>query len=100
MLHKTSRMRGYHIEATDGSIGHVDNFLVDESSWAVRYLVVDTTNWIGGRWVLVSSSAIRSVDSVEQKIHVALSRDEIKNSPSVEEANIALVETLPTVWLM
>lgn len=49
VLHKTSRMRGYHIEATDGTIGHVDNFLIDEFSWAVRYLVVDTSNWIGGR---------------------------------------------------
>ena len=58
MLHKTSRMRGYHIQATDGTIGHVDNFLVDESSWVVRYLVVDTSNWIGGRWVLVWTSAI------------------------------------------
>ena len=42
-------MRGCHIEATDGTIGHVDNFLIDEFSWAVRYLVVDTSNWIGGR---------------------------------------------------
>src|SRR5688572_23669494 len=100
MLHKTSRMRGYHIEATDGTIGHVDNFLVDESTWIVRYLVVDTSNWIGGRWVLVSSSAIGRIDSVEQKIHVSLSRDEIQNSPSIEEANIELVETLPTVWIM
>ena len=49
MLHKTSRMRGYHIEATDGTIDHVDNSLIDEFSWAVRYLVVDTSNWIGGR---------------------------------------------------
>lgn len=48
----------------------------------------------------MSSSAIGSVDSVEQKIHVTLSREEIQNSPAVEEANIALVETLPTVWIL
>src|SRR5437867_6756168 len=44
MLHKTTYMRGFHIEATDGGIGHVDDFLVDEN-WIVRYLVVDTSNW-------------------------------------------------------
>jgi len=42
MLHKTSKMAGFHLHARDGEIGHVDDFLVDEKSWQVRYLVVDT----------------------------------------------------------
>lgn len=100
MLHKTSRMRGFHIHASDGVIGHVDDFLIDEAGWAVRYLVVDTSNWIGGRSVLISAAAITSVDSVKQEIHVGLSREEIKDGPSVEAADIPLVETLPTVWIM
>ena len=42
MLHKAQKMVGYHIVARDGEIGHVDELLFDEASWAVRYLVVDT----------------------------------------------------------
>ena len=57
MLHKTSRLKGFHIHATDGEIGHVDDFLVD-STWKVAYLVVDTSNSIGGKSVLLSPTAI------------------------------------------
>jgi len=97
MLHKTSYMRGFHIQATDGGVGHVDDFLVDES-WTVRYLVVDTSNWPGGNSVLVPFTAIVKVNSPDKKILLNLSRDEVKALPSVETANIALIETLgPTI---
>ena len=99
MLHKTSYMRGFHMLATDGAIGHVDDFLVDEKL-ALCYLVVDTSNWIGGRSVLVSVSAIEKIDSPEKKIHLRLTRDQIENSPSVEMANIEWNETLPTIFIM
>lgn len=99
MLHKTSYMQGFHIVATDGEIGHVDDFLVDEG-WTVRYLVVDTSNWLGGKSVLISTSALEKVDSPEKRIRVKLSRDEIEHSPSVDTAQIELVETLPPVVIM
>jgi hypothetical protein len=100
VLHKTGKMLGYHLVATDGEIGHVDDFLIEESSWNVRYLVVDTSNWIGGRSVLVSTGVIDVVDSVKQRITVRLTREQIQKSPSVDTADIALVETLPTIWIM
>jgi|SRR6266850_5132841 len=100
MLHKTSKMRGFHIVATDGEIGHVDDFLIDERTWTVRYLVVDTSNWIGGRSVLISPATLTSVDSVHRKIQVALTREVIKRSPSIEAADIDPVEALPTVWII
>ena len=97
MLHKTSYMRGFHIQATDGGIGHVDEFLVDES-WNVRYLVVDTSNWIGGKSVLVPSSAVEKVDSPHKKIFIKLTREQVKTCADVETADIALIETLgPTI---
>jgi hypothetical protein len=49
VLHKLSKVHGFHVHALDGEIGHVDDFLLDESTWALRYLIVDTTNWIGGK---------------------------------------------------
>ena len=97
MLHKTSYMKGFHIQATDGGIGHVDDFLVDES-WTVRYLVVDTSNWPGGKSVLISFADVDKVKSPEKKIYLKLTREQVANSPSVDTANIALIETLgPTI---
>ena len=100
MLHKTTKLRGFHLQASDGSIGHVDDLLIDENGWQVRYLVVDTSNWIGGKSVLVSPSVVKNVDAPEQTITVALTREQIRQSPSVESADIALIETLPTIWIL
>jgi PRC-barrel domain len=94
MLHKTSKVSGYHIHATDGVIGHVDDFLFDEG-WRVAYLVVDTSNWLGGKSVIVSTDLVTSVDSPAKQIHVRVTRKEIEHGPSVETADIELIETLP-----
>jgi len=72
----------------------VDDFLVDES-WAVRYLVVDTSNWVGGKSVLISPTTVVKVDSPNKEIRVRLTRDEIKHSPALDTADIELIETLP-----
>lgn len=99
MLHKTSKLLGYHIFATDGEIGHVDDFLVDERL-GTRYMVVDTSNWIGGKSILVSPSAVVRVDSPNQQIYVSLTRGQIEHSPSLDSANIELIETLPPVVII
>lgn len=99
MLHKATYLLGFHMLATDGEIGHVDDFLLDEKL-ALRYLVVDTSNWIGGKSVLVSAPAIEKIDSPEKNIHLKLTRDQIQNSPSVEAANIELIETLPSLVII
>jgi hypothetical protein len=93
-------MRGFSIHAIDGIVGHVDEFLVDADDWQVRYLVVDTGKWIGGRSVLISSTVVEAVDSPNETIRVRLTRDQIERSPSVDTAEIELVETLPSVWIL
>ena len=100
MLHKFSKVRGFHIHAIDGEIGHVDDFLVDETTWALRYLVVDTSNWIGGKRVLVSPQVVAGLDSERERIEVSMTRDQIEHSKSIDTADIALDETLPTIWIM
>jgi hypothetical protein len=100
VLHKSNGVRGYHILATDGEIGHVDDLLFDESTWTLRYLVVDTSNWIGGRLVLISVASIDRIDSPDKKIYVTLSRDAISRGPSVETADIDPAETVPALWIM
>ena len=99
MLHKTSKLQGFHLHATDGEIGHIDDFLIDPD-WKVAYIVVDTSNWVGGKSVLVSPSAISKVDAEGQQIHVRLTRQQIQESPSVDTADIELIETLPPVLIL
>jgi len=99
MLHKTQKVIGYHIHATNGEIGHVDDLLFDEAGWGIKYLVVDTSNWIGGRSVLIASSMVEKLDSPGQLIYVKMTREQIEQGPSVDSAQIELIETLPAVWL-
>jgi hypothetical protein len=72
---------GYHLEATDGTIGHIEEFLVDERSWQIRYLVIDTRNWLPGRKVVVAPAWIESTDWVRRRLVVNLTRHAIKHSP-------------------
>ena len=94
MLHKMSKLKGYHIVAADGEIGHVDDFLIDENG-RTRHLVVDTCNWIGGKSVLISPESIEKIDSPEKEIRVRLTRAEVEQCPSLDSAEIELIETLP-----
>jgi hypothetical protein len=80
-LRSVNEVRGYHIQGTDNSIGHVDDFIVDDETWAVRYLVVDTSNWWFGNKVLIAPSWASSVNWYEREVHVAMTRQAIKDSP-------------------
>jgi hypothetical protein len=83
-LRSVKEVTGYHIQATDGNIGHVEDFVVDDEMWALRYVVVDTRNWLPGRKVLVSPQWATAVDWVEEKLRVDLTTDTIKGSPEYE----------------
>ncbi|MFE2537996.1 PRC-barrel domain-containing protein [Streptomyces sp. NPDC059371] len=73
---------GYKVEATDGSIGKVDKHSDDVNS---AYLVVDTGVWILGKHVLLPAGTVQSVDQAERKIYVALTKDQIKDSPEFDK---------------
>lgn len=84
MLERTSNLNDYFIRATDGQIGSVVDLLFDDEKWSVRWLVVDTGNWLSGRRVLLASSHLGQVDRSERQIVVQLSRDEVEGSPDVD----------------
>ena len=63
---------GHHVHATDGDIGHVEDLLVDDHTWAVRYLIVNTSNWWGGHHVLVAPQWIEDVSWSEATVSVDL----------------------------
>jgi hypothetical protein len=83
-LRSCATVNGYHVQATDGEIGHISGFLVDEASWAIRYLVVDTSNWWMGHEVLVAPPWINGVHWSDKTVSVDLSRDAIKASPAYD----------------
>jgi hypothetical protein len=80
-LRSTHAVDGYNVEASDGGIGHVEDFIIDDETWAIRYLVVNTRNWVPGRKVLVAPKWIESISWDDSKVVVNLNRETIKTSP-------------------
>lgn len=83
-LRSAAEVLGYKIAASDGDIGHVDDFLFDDAPWEIRYLMVDTRNWLPGRKVLVSPQWIQRVSWTDRAVHVELRRDSVEASPEYD----------------
>ena len=81
-LRSAREVAGYHIQASDGSIGHVEDFIVDDATWDLCYLVVDTGNWLPGRKVLISPQwVVEPISWIESTVNVVLTREQVKESP-------------------
>jgi len=87
-LRSTLGVQGYHIQALDGEVGHVKDYLIDDETWGIKYIIVDTQNWIPGPSVLISPEQIERVSWDELKVFVNLSRDDIKGSPAYSEETL------------
>jgi sporulation protein YlmC with PRC-barrel domain len=94
-LMSSTELNGFHIQATDGEIGHVDDVLVDEDNWNIRYVVLDTSNWIGGRSVVVSPRVLKAVDVPDRIVRVDVARDEVRRSPELDSIEIGPAEDAP-----
>ncbi|MFA6504801.1 MAG: PRC-barrel domain-containing protein [Treponemataceae bacterium] len=84
-LRSIRSVTGHVIEATNGTIGRVDDFLVDDETWVIRYLIVDTQEWWLGKKVLVSPRWIDKISWEESKVVVSLSLEAIRQSPEYIE---------------
>src|ERR1700677_1230476 len=84
MLKNASAIPGYAIAASDGQLGTVSDFLFDDASWLVRWLVVDTGNWLSGRKVLLPLSALGHLDPSEHAFSVKLTMRQVKDSPDID----------------
>jgi len=80
-LRSSRQVTGYHIHASDGEIGHVEDFIIDDKTWAIRYLIVDTKNWLPGKRVLISPQWIQNVSWAESSIFVNVPRDTVRQAP-------------------
>jgi uncharacterized protein YrrD len=83
-LRSCREVRGYRVEAGDGEIGQVDDFITDDRTWVLRYAVVDTRKWLPGRKVLVAIPWMKSVSWAGSKVRVDLTREEIEGSPEFD----------------
>jgi hypothetical protein len=107
MLRSLNELHGYTIVATDGKLKAVHDFLFDDQSWVVRYLVDDTGTWLPGRRVLISPVSVQRADWAARELHLNLSKQQIENSPPIEadrpvsrqmEAELAGYYSWPYYW--
>jgi len=107
MLRQVTDITGLRIAARDADLGKVRDFYFDDDRWVVRHIEVDTGGWLTGRRVLISPQAIESMDWVENRMHVALTREQIEGSPPVsadrpvsreQEASLYLHYGYPVYW--
>jgi len=84
MLKNVKAVAGFTIHATDGELGKVDEFLFDDRTWDIRYLVVETGGWLDQRKVLISTAALKSPDWRARSMPVALTREQVRTSPDID----------------
>ena len=85
-LRSSVHVTGYDVKASDDSIGQVQDFVFDDRSWAIRYLVLDTQRWWpGGRRVLVGTQWVERIDWASRQLHVRLTRDQVRASPTFQD---------------
>jgi PRC-barrel domain len=87
-LRSAREVAGYRVAATDGEIGGVDDFFIDDRDWAIELLGIDTGNWLPGRKVVVSPGWLRGVDWAGHRIELDLSRQQIEDSPEYDPARV------------
>ena len=83
-LRSVLEVKGYHIEGTDGEIGYVEDFILDDEDWVLRYMIANTASWWPGRSVLVAPQWVESIRWSERKVHVALTQANFKEAPAFD----------------
>lgn len=85
LLKAKGELFGRHLIASDGAIGSIRDVYFDDERWIVRYLEVDTSDWLGGRKVLISPVSVKREGTNDREVAVALSRDQVRNSPDADQ---------------
>jgi uncharacterized protein YrrD len=84
-LRSTLSVQGYTIHALNGEIGHIKDYIINDETWAIRYIVVDTRNWLPGKTVLISPKWIERVSWDDSKVFINLTCESIKEAPEYSE---------------
>jgi hypothetical protein len=83
-LRSTREVIGYRIQGRDGEVGHVDDFVVDDETWSILYMVIDTGNWLPGRKVLIAPAWAEQVSWSDRKVYLGLKRETIQKGPEFD----------------
>jgi hypothetical protein len=83
-LRSTREVAGYKIHAEDGRIGHVDDFLIDDADWTIRYLVADTRDWLPGKKVIIPPQWVNDIKWGQSEVFVKVSKETVKDSPEFD----------------
>lgn len=93
-VRSTDKIVGYNIiHATDGDIGHVKDFIMDDQTWQLLFFVVDTHNWFGGKKVLIPVSDIKEVQWNNSKVIIDMKMDTVENSKLFNESEFLHMES-------
>jgi hypothetical protein len=87
-LHAVQDVTGYYIQARDGDIGHVEDFLIGTPDWVIRYLIVDTKNWWPGKHVLVAPTWASGITWSERAVSLEMTREQIEQAPEYDPDRI------------
>ena len=83
-LRSSREVCGYRIDAIDASLGHIDDFLISTRDWRIRFLEVDTRNWLPGKHVLLAPAWIDQIDWGDREVSVRVNSDTVKAAPEYE----------------
>ena len=80
-LRSTQAVRDYGIQTSEETIGHVTDFIIDDDSWAIRHLVVETGHWYSGKEIVISPNHIHRISYEETKVFVDVSKQAVMEAP-------------------
>lgn len=86
-LRSTETVTNYHVHATNGDIGHINDFIIDDKTWQIKFIVVDTQNWFGGKKVLIKVEDIKKIDWMENKILLNITTSTVEKSELFKEVD-------------
>lgn len=89
-LRSFNAVKGYHVQASDGDMGHIANLMIDNEQWGVRYLIVETSNWWMGKQVLMAPYAITSINWLDRTVYLDVTQAEVKASPEWDPATVII----------
>lgn len=87
-VHSAESVNGFQIAAVDSDVGYIKDFLLDDETWAIRYLIIDTGNWWPGKQIMLAPQWATEVRWAERRVYVDLALEDIKNSPEFYESGL------------
>ncbi len=97
-LRSTHALSGYHIQTIDGELGHLRDFIIDDETWHIEYLIIEMHGWLGKKEVLIARKHIKEIQWATSKVLVDMTSDELEKSKPYDESALFHQETVDTVF--